>query len=100
MSFLYSSYIVTFDKELLDYLGGSNKLHDRLTNARGVINWWHYLDSTYILIVENTYNATSISNLISKIAPDRRFFVAQINLKDHNGWLPKEAWDWIKDQRV
>ncbi len=87
-------YILNFDVlygDGFDY----TKFHETLTTAQGLINWWHYLSSSYILIVDNTTTATSITNFVKQLAPNKNFFVCQLNLKDHSGWLPKEAWDWI-----
>ncbi len=89
------SYIVTFDKggiiDTFDY----TKFHEQLTNAQGLLSWWHYLPTTYILLVPNTSSASVIAQFILPIAPNKHFFVAKVDLRDYNGWLPKEAWDWI-----
>lgn len=91
------SYIITLDKggmlDTFDYA----KFHQKLTTAQGVISWWHYLDSTYLLIVPDNVNSETITKFILSIAPNKHFFVAKIDLREHNGWLPKEAWDWINE---
>lgn len=92
------AYIITFDKggllDTFDY----NKFHEQLTKADGVISWWHYLQTTYILIVGANSNATSITNTLLNIMPNKHFFVSKLDLKDHNGLLPKEAWEWTVQQ--
>jgi len=89
------AYILNFDKE-----GGYDtfnyvEFHNTLITTKGIINWWHYLESSYILIVESNITATNISDFIRQIAPNKYFFVAEIKLENHNGWLPQEAWEWI-----
>ena len=93
------SYIVTFDKggilDTFDYVD----FHEKLTKVQGLISWWHYLETTYILIVPNSSSATIITQFLISIAPNKQFFISKVDLKDHGGWLPKEAWDWINTQK-
>lgn len=91
----YKAYILTYDKN--EKIGTSD-FHTTLTEAKGIETWWHYLESTYILIVKDNISATNITDFITKVVPDNYFFVCELNLKNHNGWLPKEAWDWINEQ--
>jgi len=88
------AYIINFDieaKENIDY----SKFHDILTKDKGIINWWHYLKSSYIIVVGDNVNANNISNFVRANLKEKLFFVSQLNLADHDGWLPKEAWTWI-----
>ncbi len=89
------AYIINFDKggvlDTFDY----KMFHNTLTTAKGLISWWHYLECTYIIIVDQSINSQGISQFIRQIAPKKRFLVSELNLKDHDGWLSKEAWDWI-----
>jgi hypothetical protein len=97
---LNKAYIITFDKggvfDTFDY----KRFHDTLTTAKGVLSWWHYLENSYILIVEETKNAHGIAEYVRKIAPKKKLLIVEINLNDVNGWLTKEAWDWINIQRA
>jgi len=91
----YKAYILTFDK---NEKIGTPTFHTTLTEAKGIETWWHYLESTYILVVEDNISATNITDFIIKVAPECYFFVSGLNLKEHNGWLPQKAWDWINEQ--
>ena len=54
---------------------------------------WDYLDSTWL--VDTTLNATGIWN---KLAPhiDNNDSILIIGVtRDYQGWLPREAWEWI-----
>ena len=61
--------------------------------------WWHHLDFTWIIVsqetIEQLYNRIaphlhkSDHELILEIPPNARYY----------GWLPKEAWDWIQNNR-
>lgn len=88
------AYILTFDRDdNLDY----KAIHEGIVNSQSVINWWHYIKSSYILIC-NTNNATTIQKEIIDVMPSKRFLLVEVNLQNRNGWLPQEAWDWIKAQ--
>jgi len=90
-------YIVTIDVGGMMDSFNYKSFHEKLIGAKGVNAWWHYLESTYILKVEYGITAHNIGEYIQKIAPNKRFFVCELNLGDHNGWLPQEAWEWIRD---
>jgi DnaJ-domain-containing protein 1 len=66
-------------------------------------HWWHYLESTWIVISDNDFDNTSI--LAEKLVPqiDRTkdwllvVDISDLRLNKLNGWLPHAAWDWISD---
>ncbi len=90
------AYIIVIQKGGLIDLFDYPALHKKITTANGVVSWWHYIDNTYILITENAVSSADITAFIRKHAPQKIFFVSEINLATHNGYLPKKAWDWIK----
>jgi hypothetical protein len=90
------AYIINFDIDVKDNFDYS-KFHESLTKANGVETWWHYLASSYIIIVKEGIDSSIISEYVRKHMPNKNYFVAQLNLLDHNGWLPKNAWDWINE---
>lgn len=89
------AYIIVFNKGGILDTFSYDKFHDSITTAKGVINWWHYIDNLYIIITENKVTASNVSQYVQQILPNKHFFVSELNLKNHNGWLPQEAWDWI-----
>jgi hypothetical protein len=92
---LTKAYLINFDKgEPYDYFDYT-KFHNTLTTVKGVLNWWHYLQSSYIIVVDNTVTAKNVQEYIIQIMPNKYFFAVEINLKNHNGWLPQGAWEWI-----
>ncbi len=89
------TYIIIFNKGgLLDNFDFT-KFHDRLTTATGLISWWHYIDNAYIIVTEYNITATKVSDFVGRHLPQKQFLVSELNLNNHNGWLPQEAWDWI-----
>jgi hypothetical protein len=59
-------------------------------------DWWHHLQSTWL--VDTTLTAKGIWD---RLAPhvDQNDSVLVIGVtRDYQGWLPKEAWDWINSR--
>lgn len=60
--------------------------------------WWHYLTSTWLISTtktpEQVYNA-----LVPSMVQSDRILVFELG-KAYNGWLPREAWDWIQQQQT
>jgi len=92
------AYILTFDKggflEGYDYAN----FHNLLVTAKGIVNWWHHLECTYILIVNDEITAKNITDYVLTIMPKKKFFVCELVLRNHNGWLDPNAWEWINQQ--
>jgi len=67
-----------------------NDLYDAI-KATG--KWWHYLDSTWIVITNE--DPTQIWNRLAGTV-DKNDYLLIIEVLDNvQGWLPKDAWDWI-----
>lgn len=96
----YKTYIINFDKGGITDTFDYKKFHDTLTTANGIISWWHYIESSYIIATSMTVTATNVSDFIMQHMPNKHFFVSELNLNNHNGWLPKEAWDWINKYKI
>lgn len=57
--------------------------------------WWHYLDSTWI--VQSCFNVNRIVDTVhAAMRQGDRLLVVQIDNQNRNGWLPEEAWNWIR----
>jgi len=90
------AFILTFDRD--DNLNYKD-IHDNIITSPSVITWWHYIKSSYILIVD-TNDVSKLNKEIVNAMPDKRFLLIEVNLKSRNGWLPPKAWEWIKAQSV
>jgi hypothetical protein len=81
-------YCVSYDlkKPGQDY----EPLYEQLKKSLG---WWHYLDSTWLI---STFEdaQTLASRLLSVIDANDRLLVIRVS-NERQGWLPKDAWDWI-----
>lgn len=59
--------------------------------------WWHYLGSTWL--VDTSLDAKGIFGRLENHI-DKNDFVLVIGVRrDYQGWLPKEAWEWINERR-
>ena len=83
-------YCVTYD---LKKPGQSYaKLYEVLKNSP---KWWHFLQSTWLIQTNE-----SAQQLYDRLKPhlDPNDFVLVIEIRNNaQGWLPKEAWDWINE---
>ena len=48
---------------------------------------------TYLIVT--TLIADQLSDTVRLYMPSHNFLVTEVNLKNHNGWLPQDAWNWI-----
>jgi len=89
------AYILTFDRD--DYLDYVN-IHNSIVQLPILINWSHYLKSSYVLI--SNADIQTLHSEISKILPKKQFLILEVNLKRRQGWLPKQAWEWFNTQSM
>ena len=85
-----NAYLFVFDRNFrTDY----TDLHNGIKNDTKISNWWHYLNSAYIL--KSSYSVTELTDSIRSYFPTGRFVVFQITRQNYNGWLSEEAWAWV-----
>ena len=82
-------YVVSYDlrKPGRDYKG----LSDELQHSPG---WWHYLDSTWLIATSESANEL-YKRLVYHLDRGDNILVIQAG-SDRQGWLPKDAWNWIQ----
>lgn len=56
--------------------------------------WWHFIEQTCV-VVTNHDSHTFAQLLIPHIEKTDSILVAKIEPFQYQGWLPKEAWDWL-----
>lgn len=86
--------IVTYDlKTPRDYHDFYEALKSQADNGK----WWHYMASTWILSTSKT--PTAILEAVRKqyLDPQDSIFVCELS-PNYEGWLPKPAWDWLKEE--
>ena len=65
-------------------------LIDELKKSR---NWWHYLESTWLIVTNET--ASQLWDRLSQHVDANDSVLVIVVRNDKGGWLPKDAWDWI-----
>lgn len=88
------AYILVFDRDdFLDY----KTIHDKIISIDSLVNWFHYIKSSYILITTDS-TANQLAKKIQPIIPRKYYLLIAIDLRNRQGWLPPEAWEWILKQ--
>jgi len=84
-------YLVSYD---LNKPGQEYKeLYKELKNSN---NWWHYLDSTWLIVTEESINELN-DRIKNKIDKNDSLLIFDITNMDYSGWLSEEAWQWIRN---
>ena len=84
------AFLVTYDLNVpgRDY----TNFYEEIKNSE---RWWHFLDSSWIVITEES--PQEIWNRVGEHL-DNNDFMLIIEVRDNvQGWLPKDAWDWIHE---
>ena len=55
--------------------------------------WWHYFETVWIVQSNSTADQLA-KQLYSYIENGDHLLVVRLH-KDYQGWLPKDAWDWL-----
>lgn len=85
-----NAYLFVYDKDqITDY----NALHERIKTDPNISNWWHYLNSAYILLSNS--NANQLAASIRSYFPNGKFLITKITRSDYQGYLARDAWNWI-----
>jgi hypothetical protein len=60
--------------------------------------WWHHLRDTWI-IVSSDPTPNDVYKRLEPLLPNDRLLILSINKEtQYQGWLDKEAWDWLSVQ--
>lgn len=64
-------------------------------------NWWHYLDSTWLVQptgIYSGYTPVQMNQYIRDVIDSDDFIlITRVDLNESDGWLPQKAWDWIRE---
>lgn len=79
-------------------LGEFHLYIQQLYNKGYIYAWWHYL-SGGLYFVDTTLNVNQLYNLLIKCRYMGQIIIMEVDPKNQQGWLPKEAWDWFGPYR-
>jgi hypothetical protein len=57
-------------------------------------DWWHYTDNAYIVASEHTAEKI-YSGAVPGMTGIKHVLVIEVDPKNTQGWLPKDAWTWL-----
>jgi hypothetical protein len=60
-------------------------------------SWYRYAPNCWILWTNGTAESW-FNYLAPHITVQDYLFVAELSMRDYKGWLPKNAWDWIRER--
>lgn len=64
-------------------------------SSKGYISdWSHYLDNSYLVVSNN--DIVTIYNAVFPGIPRRFLLIIEVDPNNSQGWLPRQAWAWIK----
>ena len=82
------AYILSFDRDDdFDY----KKFHQQLIELPIILNWSHYIKSSYILIAKTNY-AGNLNKALSPLFGDKSYLLLKIDLLNVDGYLPNRGW--------
>ena len=86
-------YLVTYDLKSVNKDYGS--LYDAI---KGCGEWIHPLESVWIVdVFARQLNADQITDILrANMTQDDTLFVCQIDGMNRNGWMAKNAWQWMR----
>jgi hypothetical protein len=65
-----------------------------VTLRGNALQWWHYIEQTCLVTTFNDVEKYTML-LVPYIEPTDSLLVVKITPQQYQGWLPRDAWDWI-----
>jgi curved DNA-binding protein CbpA len=99
---LRKTYLINFDPEFLKDLFSNNlpNFHAALIRDPGILEWLHFSSYSYLIVVNKNLSASHISAFVRQNMPGKNHLVIEVNVNNHDGWLPKTVWDWINRHKL
>lgn len=85
-------YLITYD--INSILKNHKPLHEAI--KRCSIKWWHHMNNTWL--IRSDLNSDQIfDSICGNFNQNDRVLIIQIHRNSqHQGWLNKNAWEWIE----
>ncbi|ATA67293.1 hypothetical protein CGC48_00850 [Capnocytophaga cynodegmi] len=93
----YKFYIIIVDNS---YNFDHKKFKNQIGEVNGILAWWHYMPTAYIVKVNSGISSSDIAQFLNTLDTvfESKFFVSEVILENSNGILPPQAWEWIQKQ--
>ena len=81
-------------------LNSTNKVYDGFyATIKAVPLYWHYLEHVWLVKTDEDSH-TWVTRLRAQINEQTDFLVVtKVDLAEYDGWLPPQAWEWIRENR-
>ena len=79
-----------------------NGLYDAIKELAGEGNWQHPMESFWVVSISEFSSKTVESMydfLRQHIDDNDSLFISRIDSTEHQGWMPKNFWNWFKERR-
>lgn len=80
-----------------------DELYEGIKKLAGDGNWQHPMESFWVTAISD-YSSKNIEKMYEflrqYIDDNDSLFVTRIDDRDHQGWMPKNFWNWFKEKRV
>jgi len=86
------NYILVFS----DDVGTRDQVKDFLNSSSEILTWYYCM--THAIFIRSKYTASSLTTMFREFSKDKgRFIILDCNT-DHNGWLPGNAWKFMRNE--
>jgi hypothetical protein len=92
--------LITYDLPLLAEPKRRQAISEAIQSI-GAGGWWHHLSPTWLVITQK--DANDVAQLIVPHIQDlqkARLLVIEVQPGMRQGWLPKNAWEWIRKAEI
>lgn len=89
------AFLISFDYSA-DKATKLMAFHKKIKEDNDISNWWHHLKGTYILLTTDHITAEKIRVFFHQFFPNEHCFIIELKQADYGGWLPQQAWDWMR----
>ena len=86
-------YLITYNT---DYNFNKTIFHSYITSfyPSHISDWWHHIDTAYL--ITSNLDINQLYNLIYPGVPGRSLLIIEVDPNNAQGWLPRNAWEWIQ----
>ena len=86
------NYILVFN----DDVGTIDQVKDFLESRSEILTWYYCM--THAIFIRSKYTANSLQKMFREFTKDKGRFIILDCDTDRNGWLPRKAWDFMKNE--
>jgi hypothetical protein len=80
-------YLIQYD------IKNEEKIVERI---KAIGSWMKYFPQS--IIIHTHLTAEQINERIKHEYPSTRILIIKLDKSDYYGWMPTEAWDWLRDK--